>query len=482
MTLPSPSRFGALDLRAWLWANPTMISWANQGITIAGFMMIVVVALRSFTTQQFGLWMSLNILIGIGQLADLGFRLAASRGLAWYYSGAVELPDYAEDGFRRTAVAGGQPNILAMARLIRTLQCVYLGLAAVSVPLTCIAGYWLCQNLIGLSGGASGDWVAVGFTIGVVALNITGGLYSGLLQGLNEIALLNGIQLVCGILRVVASCILLAAEFKVLALMLAALAVMLVQVVWTRWAFFRPQNPWITILPQTIRFDRLIFFKIWPSTWRTGVIVIGGYFITQGASMVATQLSDPALIASYLLTAKVYSVLGSMATVPLNVLLPQITYLRAKKMTKAIQQLIASRILPVLIVLTFMAAMASIVGNPVLGYFGSPVRLIEGPTAWLLTIWVVLEAHHVFHSNVYSTTNHLPFVVLSLTSGLLIVSLGVLVAPWGVMWLAIVQTGVQIIGNNWYPVYLNLKSLDWHIDDYLSKICIEPMRRKSSAL
>jgi O-antigen/teichoic acid export membrane protein len=454
------------------------MSWANQFITIVGFMAITVVALRMLTPQEFGLWMSLNILLGIGLLADLGFRLAASRGLAWFYSGAVELPDYSADGFRRIPVASGHPNVPAMARLIRTLQRVYLALILISAPLTAVAGFYLCRNLVQLSGGGVGPWLTVVLAIGVVALNVAGGLYSGLLQGLNQIGLLSGIQFVCGLARMVASCAMLAAGFKVPTLMVVALLGMLLQVVWTRQAFLRPQHPWIGALRSAPAFDVAIFHRIWPATWRTGAIVIGGYFITQGASMVVTQLSDPTLIASYLLTAKVYSVLGSMATVPLNVLIPQITFFRAKQETTQIRQLMASRILITLGLLTVVSVLASLVGNVVLGYFGTSVRLLTGPTAWLLTAWVLLEAHHVFHSTVYSTTNHLPFVSLSLVSGVAILVLGILVAPWGVVWLALVQFGVQLAGNNWYPVYLNLKSLDWPLGDYLRSVCLQPFHRK----
>jgi hypothetical protein len=84
-----------------------------------------------------------------------------------------------------------------------------------------------------------------------------------------------------------------------------------------------------------------------------------------------------------------------------------------------------------------------------------------------------LELHHASHAQIYMGTNHVPFLLPSIITGLLILCGGYLVVPrYGVMGLIMVQAISHLLINNWYPVYLNLKLLDWKLDKYFYDLFI----------
>ena len=84
---------------------------------------------------------------------------------------------------------------------------------------------------------------------------------------------------------------------------------------------------------------------------------------------------------------------------------------------------------------------------------------------------LLLEMHHGIHANIYVSTNHIPFLWPGLISGILIIILSLAVMDsFGLLGIILVQFIVQLSFNNWFPVYLNLKLMNWGFIEYLINI------------
>lgn len=97
-------------------------------------------------------------------------------------------------------------------------------------------------------------------------------------------------------------------------------------------------------------------------------------------------------------------------------------------------------------------------GNYILELIGANALLISESLLALMLFMYMLELHHVAHATIYTATNHIPFVLPALLSGIAIVVGGWLVIDdYGLWGIVLVQFIVQLSCNNWYPVWLNYK-------------------------
>ncbi|WP_409579525.1 hypothetical protein [Vibrio owensii] len=200
----------------------------------------------------------------------------------------------------------------------------------------------------------------------------------------------------------------------------------------------------------------------------TLIIRVGGYFIAQSMAILAIQLpvEESTLI---LFSVKCVSLVYRVSLMPFHVKLPYFVKLRAvdeiekirSSYIKEVRLSLSVYIVGSLFLIFFAKEIAQLVDVKV--YFLSSYQL-----AFLCLIFF-FELHHVTHSMIYETTNDVPFVKISLVSGIMIFALGLLSnnLGYGIIGLLWVQFLVQLAGNNWYSVYLSLKSLNWKFNCYI---------------
>ena len=117
--------------------------------------------------------------------------------------------------------------------------------------------------------------------------------------------------------------------------------------------------------------------------------------------------------------------------------------------------------------MTISLSIIGIVGNEILAFMDIENRLVTGVVFFIMAISLVLEYHHAVHAQVYMGSNHVPFLLPALFSGFLILGIGFsVVGTFGLIGVVLTQFLVQLSINNWYPVYLDLKLLNWKFKDY----------------
>jgi hypothetical protein len=88
-----------------------------------------------------------------------------------------------------------------------------------------------------------------------------------------------------------------------------------------------------------------------------------------------------------------------------------------------------------------------------------------------MSLTILFDMHSSFHASIYTSTNHIPFLVPSLISGAIIIGLGFYVLPiYGLIGILLVRFLIQISFNNWYAWYLSLKLLRWPFLKYIYEV------------
>ena len=101
------------------------------------------------------------------------------------------------------------------------------------------------------------------------------------------------------------------------------------------------------------------------------------------------------------------------------------------------------------------------------------------------TICLILffDLHALIHGGFYISTNDIPFLIPSLITGASIFGFGLLIIrPYGLMGLILLQFFCMAACNFWYSTYLSLKLLHWPFPIYVRNIILNGPRYWSNKL
>jgi len=450
-------------------ANSAMMMTCLEMVVRYGVAVIVLpIALKKLEAAELAYYLYINTLIALSFLADSGFSQTIIRAAAYFRSGVTEIPERVTElsGTRGT----NSPNWQGVGRLIATTSRIYLVIGLVAIFLLSTLGGVTVHNIIQQQDNHTNAWFVFFLLIFLSFLLLQASRWSSLLQGLNEVARAKRIELLTGILRLVGIGIALIAGFGVLGAVTAMLFAALVSFMLMRTMVLRLVRENGVLKIHEIH-DSAMLKRLWPATWRMGVICWGAYLIYYGGTVVVSQVSDAKLIASYLLSFQLVTILYRFATSPAVVFQPQIAASISNNELKKVNQLTVKSV-------RYSLGMY-VIGGLLLYYFASDAlvlinsksQLVSRDILLLMLIMYLLETHHSLHAGIYMATNHVPFMVPALVSGAAIVLAGfVFVRMYGIYGIVWTQLLVQASFNNWYPVRLTLRLQKMSFRQYLFSV------------
>lgn len=443
-----------------------MTSWISISVNLGSSLIVLPLVLHYFSSTELALWLFFAQIMALGSIVDFGFGPAVIRAVSYFVSGAERLPS---PGTKFSpAPPGTPPNRIQLQALLGTMHWLYLGLALIGTFLTAVGGAIAARNLLRLAGDHQEHWVALGLQAISLGLALHTVMFSSFQQGFGELPRVRLVEAGIGIARIalVASTLLWGGRLLALAIVQVATQA----VIWLslRHGF---QHSWKRTMGAASAagpFDRGLFSELWPSTWRQGIIGVGGYFINQSGGLLAAQLKDATQVSRYLLTLRLFGLVRQMAQAPIYSSIPHFTRLRAQGDLSELRRLFAKRITLTVALLAGALFGFVLTFNWGAAALGKPRLLVDGWLYGVMALGLVLEVHHCCHSYLYVTTNHVPFVAASLISGGAVIAFGLLLLPrYAVTGIIMAQFLVQLSFNNWYPVMLLLRNLDWSFGGYL---------------
>lgn|SRR5208283_1409741 len=463
MARNQPNDNGSRGLIQRIAHSATAMTLANYLITWGYFLLLLPLAVRVFSVPDQALWLALSLVTSFGQVADLGFRPTLVRAFAWACAKRGH-----EDNIEPQPVSTPTPDI---HRLLNTAAHIYRLLFAVALAPSMTVGYLVCRNIIPQTQSIPLSWTSVVLAALTGSVAIVAGLWSGLLEGTDRVAEASRCNALLGVLRLVAGIIVIASGLGVAAF--AAVNLLIALITWLLMRHLGLRRISSLGVSRDIYpiWDRDILRFLWPPTWRSGCIRVGALLIQQGSSIAVSQISDVSLISSYLLTIKGLSALSYFTQVTIAAKLPQINHLRVLRRTAELVNLVVPKIRTSLAITLFALVAASLFGNPILAIIGGKSAILTGPLYWALVISLILETHQNLHATVYMTTNHVPFWAPSLISGALIVGTSMIATTrYGVWGMVLPRLLIPLMFNNWYSVFLNIRSLNMKFGEYLKRL------------
>ncbi len=179
-------------------------------------------------------------------------------------------------------------------------------------------------------------------------------------------------------------------------------------------------------------------------------------------------MNDVVLMANFLFTMRLFNFILSIARAPFYTNVPKIYKLAAEKDTGNLRKKSSEYM--------FIGFGVMIAGYVVLGLFGNSLlemldintRLVPFAIFLIIAVTEILDLHASFHATIYTSTNHVPFVLPATISGALIIILGFQIMPlYGILGIVGTKFVIQFMFNNWYAPTLSLRFLKWPLFKYL---------------
>lgn len=449
----------------------TFMTWSNQFINFGSALFILPLLLTKFDKLEISFWFLVNVFIQLARLADSGFGPTLIRAVSYFKAGAAKLPRNKEDFENSYVENSDKPNFEKLRDLLSTSNTIYSILSWVAVLLLSTIGLLIIWNILSMSEFRK-DFI---FAFIVMIVNsyllLQTVKWTSFMTGLDFVAKVNGFNSIIGSVKIFAYIAILLIEPNILLLLIYNLLTNVAVLIYIR-TFVRK---WFTKNQFPIRkerfFDKEIFQSIWPATWKLGGIYWGNYLLSYGISIIIAQIDNTALMASFLFTQRVIFIIRRISEAPFYANIQKVFKMMALKKFDELKKLSSLFIFLSLAIVTTSLLGIGLFGNWSLSLFNIDTRLVAGGIFTIMVVSIIFEIHAGMMASMYTSTNQIPFLIPSLISGAVMISLGFVVLPiYGLFGVILLQFLVQLAFNYWFSTYLLLKLLKWPFFTYLGDV------------
>lgn len=448
--------------------SATMMAWASHFVRFGSALFVLPLLLKIYSPVEQSFWFFINTITGFAMLADSGFGNTLLRAVAYFKAGANYLPRNKKEYDEIDKIEEGEPHLTNLKNLLTTANRIYIYLGLFSVLILATGGIAAAWNIFELSGHRTDIWVGYLIIIPYCFFMILSVKWDSFMKGLGYIVEEARFGVFQGVMRVTAFIILLLFKMGPAYLIAVMLLEAIIRFIYIKWFVKRWLKRQGVVIEQKNYFDKVIFRSLWAATWRTGLLFWGAYAIQSGTSILASQLDDAVVMANFLLTMRIFTFILNLARAPFYTNVPKIYSLAAEKDMPNLRRKSSEYMFLGLGVMMAALAVIGAVGNDVLDLLGIETRFVPFTIFIIMAITEILDLHASFHATIYTSTNHVPFVLPATISGGLILLIGFQVLPvYGILGIVATKFIIQFLFNNWYAVILSLKFLKWPALKYL---------------
>jgi len=443
------------------------MTWVFYFIKFGSALFVLPLILLNFSEAEIAVWFLFMLILSMALIADSGFGSTIIRATSYYYSGMKNIPKNIDE-FKNHTEKKNDINFIGLSNLLNTFNIAYIFLGLLSIVILLIWGQFIVSNAISMTNNVNFLTYAFYIIIFRSFLAIQFIKWSSFIQGIDKVADIKKAESVSELFKILFMFIFLTFGYGIFELMIIECIFTIAILVYAKryvYKWFLKNNKTYSI---KYEFNNDLFSSIWPATWRFGAMQYGGFIINNGTSIIVSQLNSPTLIVSFLLTQKLIFFIKQIAQAPLYSNLPKIFQMMAIKDYNNLKPYCAKAIIIGLSIQLIALILLLTIGTNLLEFFNINATLVPLSIMLVMAISIMLELHHAYHAQIYMGSNHVPFLLPAILSGILILSLGFgIINTYGLIGIVLVQFFVQLSLNNWYPIYLNLKLLDWKFIDYL---------------
>ena len=432
-------------LVARFFRSAVILTYGVMALRLAGFVIVLPLALRTLPPEQVGFWYVLLTWGGLFSVAEVAFSPVISRRASYHHAGVTQIPEL---GLPAAGAVGAGVDLAGLAGLVQLARQLYARMAVGLGVLLAVTGWaWLAWKHPEVWARAENRW-AFGLFVGANIVGGAGQFWTALLYGVNRVHAYQRVFLGGLVANYAVALVGLALGWGIVALVLGQVVLALVPR-WLAGRMFRGEFAIAEIVaPRVTRWR-----DVWPAAWRTGLANFGGFFSLQGTTLVCAQVLGLGATGSFSLSLQLAITLHSVAAAWLFVRTPEIGARLARGEITEARALVARRM--VMVLATYAAGAVALwwLAEPLVRGLGSKTLLLDGVTFAVMLFVVGCDLFHGMHNAVLQASNRLPHVWGLVAGGVLTTGFGVVLAErFGALGLVVAPVVAQVLFTYWWTV------------------------------
>ncbi len=421
--------------------SATMISWASQGIAIAGNLAIVPLVLHRVGAAA-GIWFFLLTWIGLFTILDFGFSQCISRQITFSLGKTGFLPGRAKGGFIRV---GGPRSIGSTVAASKTIFRI--------VSLVILLGGIAAERPFLFSGHMEAGiharvcWYLIVFAS--IVLNETR-VYSTALIGMLLVPWVRMIQLLQNLLQ---NFLILFFLFISPRLELLGIAILCSSL----FGFWRLHSLWVHRKPPGVTMSPTkwtIVRRLWRLSWEQGVASASSYFIFAVNPIVIGYLAGAEAVSAYYLPLRIASILFSSFS---EIVGPQVNFLIEFYRDHKIHAMLVRffKIFLIVGLTSFPAYVAFSLAGPWAVDIWSGGKVNPAPAVfWIMGLYYFLALMQLVLACFITAHGVQPFARIAVVGAILNIGLLFLFVPrMGIVGATLATFTAQLLTSNWFMVW-----------------------------
>ena len=398
-------------------------------------------------------------LSSIATLFDFGFSPSVARNLNYAYSGASDLKEQGADEEKNE-----EPNYALMKKIIISCKILYLiiGIGALIIGSSVGTYYVYTIRTETFSSHYLYPWMVY---LLAIFFNVVFSYYNVFLRGVGAVTKINLATIISRIVQIGLCILLLFLGIGLLGVAIAYLAYGFLFRMISNFLFKRHENIGKKLKEQTEKYSRNDFTgimkKMWPNTWRDGLVTLSNYLVNQAVILIAPLFLSSLMSGIFSLATQLITAVATIASAVFNAYQPQ---LQSAFLNKDID--LQKRTLSLCVVAYVLLYVVVLIG---LIFVGLPLIKLIKPSYnmdYFVLFGIAFSLFVLNYRNLYcsyiSCTNRLMYYKAFLVFSVLCVASSYLLLKFtnlGVYALIISQLGSQLVFNAWYWSVLVHKEL-----------------------
>lgn len=422
----------------------------GYGLLLLPFMLVLL------SPNEVAFWLIMLSFLGLVIVFDFGFSPAVTRNVAYVMTGATKLTAHGVEQISTLEQQTYRPNWELFNQLFQTVKKLYGFISLIGLVVFGLFGTWYVIQFLDKNPVENGLDAWFIFLTGFI-LNLYFLYTSPVLMGIGKFVQANMINIVMRVVWLVFSSIGLILFESILVLPISYLiGVVLARI----YAYFSLNKHIVKTF-----YEKSSLLKIlMPNAWRLGVVSFGAFLINKATIFFAGIYFSAEVAAPYMVTLQVLAVMMAFSTVYFQLHVPQLSSMQI--VANLPKKKLYYRLITISLgIYLGMALFVAVAGEFILEVIGSNVGLLSGLLLLMVFVFGFLELNHSLAATYLTTLNQVPFFWAAITSGIaIVVIILILFSVVGLdelIWLIVIQGGVQLMYNNWkwpHMVYTILKN------------------------
>ncbi|RNC86070.1 MAG: hypothetical protein ED557_04675 [Balneola sp.] len=410
-----------------LWNSPTVTQYGKYISTLGSAVILLPIILSKFQSTDIAIWLLISTVTTFSSILSSRLQITFMRVVSFAFAGAKDYKPIVDYGKKR---GDGKPNWLGIQDIFITLSKTFFYVALVSTIIVVIGLSFGVNNLVE---SYTREYIFITLIVAISTLFTENFIkYNIFLMGFNEVALVNRWNTLFGVISIAGALTIVSIGGGLLELVVWQRLIPMISALRDNWLF----NNYLKErdIQKEGNFDKEILYAVKEPLWKGLVAHASQMGMVQFSGVIFTAYGDPAVVAAYLFSLRILTILAQFAQVPFSSKNPYYSQLRSEGNTLTLAKVFQNRIVISLATYTVGVVTILLVNEFILELIGSNISFVSNETWLLMGLFYGVERANILYQAILASANHVVLYIEQIIAAIIsLVGLLIFVGTYGIV-------------------------------------------------